>query len=78
MPGPSNSPSKIWSKKKHTSTKATAKAGANYQSAFKVAAEGKQKHGKSEQTRNNYNGHIHRGIDFLANFAKEEQEAEEI
>jgi hypothetical protein len=79
MAGPSNSPSKTWPKKKSTS-KATAKAGAveaNYQSAFKVAAEGKQKHGKSEWTWNNYSGHIRRGIDFLANFAKEEQEAEE-
>ena len=85
MPGPSNlkSPSKTLSKKKYTrpstkSTKATAKAGvADYQSAFKVAAEGKQKHGKAERTRNNYGGHIRRGIDFLAKFAKEEEEAEE-
>jgi hypothetical protein len=83
MAGPSNSRqisrSKTQSKKKNTK-KAAAKAGAveaDYRSAFKVAAEGKQNHGKAEQTRNNYSGHIRRGIDFLANFAKEEQEAEE-
>lgn len=79
--GPSNLPPKTRSKKKKTSTKVTAKertVEANYRSVFKVAAEGKQKHGKSEQTRNNYSGHIRRGIDFLANFAREEQEAEEI
>jgi hypothetical protein len=79
MAGPSNSPSKTCPKKKRTSTKAAAKARvaeADYQSVFKVAAEGKQKHGKSEGTRNNYGGHIRRGIDFLANFAKEEKEAE--
>jgi hypothetical protein len=78
MPGPSNSPSK--SKKKHAST-AKDKAGAakaNYQSTLKVAAEGKKKHGKAEQTQNNYSGHIRRGIEFLAEFAREEQEAEEI
>ena len=76
MPGPTNSTSKL--KKKNSSTKN--KTGApkiNYQSTFKVAAEGKQKHGKSEQTRNNYGGHIRRGIEFLANFAREEREAEE-
>ena len=78
MPNPSNTPSK--SKKKHHST-AKDRAGtakANYISTFKVAAEGKQKHGKSVQTRNNYSGHIRRGIEFLADFAREEQEAEEI
>jgi hypothetical protein len=76
MPGPSNSPSKL--KKKCASTKDRAGAAkVNYRSTFKVAAEGKQKHGKSEQTRNNYSGHIRRGIEFLANFAREEQEAEE-
>jgi hypothetical protein len=78
MPGPSNSPSK--SKKKRSST-AKDIAGTktnNYRSTFKVAAEGKQKHRKAEQTQNNYSGHIRRGIEFLANFAREEQEAEEI
>ena len=49
---------------------------ADYQSTFKVAAKGKQKHGKSEQTQKNYSGHVRRGIEFLANFAREEQEAE--
>ena len=80
MAGPSNSPSKARSKNKCTSTKVAAKAGAaetDFRSAFKVAAEGKRKHGKSKQTRSNYSGHIRCGIDFLANFAKEEQEAEE-
>ena len=81
MSGPSNLPSKNKSKRKYSrTTKSTAKTGAaaaNYQSAFKVATEGKRKHGKSERTRDNYGGHIRRGIDFLANFAKEEQEAEE-
>ena len=80
MAGPSNSRSKARSKNRRTSTKATAKAGAaeaNYRSVFKVAAEGKQNHGKSKRTRSNYSGHICRGIDFLANFAKEEREAEE-
>ena len=50
----------------------------NYQSTFKVAVEGKEKHGKSKQTWNNYNGHICHGIEFLAKFAREEHEAEEI
>ena len=78
MPGPSNSPSKLKETRKRTSTKGrTGAAKVNYQSTFKVAAEGKEKHGKSKQTRNNYNGHIRRGIEFLANFAREEQEAEE-
>ena len=75
MPKPSNSPSKL--KKKHTSKRASA-VKPDYRSTFKVAAEGKQKHGKSEQTQKNYNGHVRRGIKFLANFAREEQEAEEI
>ena len=80
MAGPSNSRSKARSKNRRTSTKATAKAGAaeaDYRSVFKVAAEGKQNHGKSKRTRSNYSGHIRRGIDFLANFSKEEREAEE-
>ena len=79
MAGPSNSPSKTRSKKKHTSTKATAKAGAvkaDYKSTFKVVAEGKEKHGKAMRTQNNYSRHIRRGIEFLANFAREKQEAE--
>ena len=76
MPGPSNSPTK--SKKKRTSPKGKAgTAKVNYQSTFKVAAEGKHKHGKSKETRDNYSGHIRRGIAFLANFTREEQEAEE-
>ena len=75
MPKPSNSPSKL--KKKHASKRASA-VKPDYRSTFKVAAEGKQKHGKSEQTRKNYSGHVRRGIEFLANFAREEQEAEEI
>ena len=74
MPRPSNSPSKL---KKKTSKKGRAgPAKVNYRSAFKVAAEGKNKHGKSEQTRNKYSGHVRRGIEFLANFTREEQEAE--
>ena len=78
MPGTPNLPSKAWSKRKCTSMKLTPnKAKANYQLTFKVVAEGKQKHRKSEQTRDNYSGHIRCGIEFLANFTKEEQEAEE-
>ncbi|KIM44296.1 hypothetical protein M413DRAFT_25722 [Hebeloma cylindrosporum] len=78
MPGPSNSRSKTRPKRKHVSTKVTPdKANADYQSTFKVAAEGKQKHRKSEETRNNYRGHIRRGVEFLADFVKEEQAAEE-
>ena len=76
MPKASNSPSKLT--KKHTSNKGASAIKANYQLTFKVAAEGKQKHGKSEQTRKNYSGHVHRGIEFLANFAREEQEAKKI
>lgn len=76
MPKLSNSPSQL--KKKRTSTKKASTVKADYQSTFKVAAKGKQKHGKSEQTRKNYSGHVRRGIEFLANFAREEQEAEEI
>ena len=77
MPGPSNSPHRVQSKKKRKVTGRAGSVKANYRSTFKIAAEGKQRHGKSKETRNNYSGHIRRGIEFLANFAIEELEAEE-
>lgn len=45
--------------------------------SFKVAAEGKDQHGKSARTRESYKGHIKRGVEFLAKFAAEERSAEE-
>ena len=62
----------------HAETQRRITVKADYQSTFKVAAKGKQEHRKSEQTWKNYSGHVCHGIEFLANFAREEQEAEEI
>ncbi|KAF8167130.1 hypothetical protein B0H34DRAFT_739725 [Crassisporium funariophilum] len=48
----------------------------SYAEAHRVVSEGKRKHGKSQKTTTNYDGHIRRGKEFLACFVREEREAE--
>ena len=42
-----------------------------------MATNAKKKHGKAESTTNGYDGHVHRGMEWLATFAQEEQECVE-
>ena len=62
--------------KSKPSKKSTKKASPKqtYASIQKMATNAKKKHGKSESTTNGYDGHVHRGIEWLATFAQEEQE----
>jgi len=45
-----------------------------YASIQKTAMNAKKKHGKAESTTNSYDGHVCRGMEWLAMFAQEEQE----
>jgi len=45
-----------------------------YTSIQKTAATAKKKHGKAESTTNGYEGHVRRGMEWLASFAQEEQD----
>ena len=45
-----------------------------YASIQKTATNAKKKHGKAESTTNGYDGHVRRGMEWLATFAQEEQE----
>ena len=42
-----------------------------------MATNAKKKHGKAESTTNGYDGHVRRGMEWLATFAQEEQECVE-
>lgn len=44
-----------------------------YASIQETAATAKKKHGKAESTTNGYEGHVRRGMEWLASFAPEEQ-----
>ena len=62
--------------KSKPSKKSTKKASPKqtYASIQKTATNAKKKHGKAESTTNGYDGHVRRGIEWLATFAQEEQE----
>lgn len=59
--------------KKSTSTKKVLPK-QTYASIQKTATNAKKKHGKAESTTNGYDGHVRRGMEWLATFAQEEQE----